>query len=154
MQALLGCAARGGTRREIFRECVRLAAGRGPYAESVEELTPVRLDWISAVPLAMIALALLADPKLADTLSRKGWGAHLLDARSIRLIEDGNFRETAQSSQRLIVIAVAIALRRGEVAILVVVILDGLGGGFLPPSLVVLPFSGFLPVPPMRVFLP
>jgi hypothetical protein len=91
MQALLGCAARDGTRREIFRECVRLIAGHGPYAGSVEELTPLRRDWISAVPLAMIALALLAAPSLAGTLSKKGWGAHLLGATSIRLIEDGKF---------------------------------------------------------------
>jgi predicted ATP-grasp superfamily ATP-dependent carboligase len=91
MQALLGCATRDGTRREIFRECMRLAAGRGPYAGSVEELTPLRRDWISAVPLAITALALLADPKLAATLSKKGWGAHLLGIKSIRLIESENF---------------------------------------------------------------
>jgi hypothetical protein len=91
MQALLGCGARGGTRREIFRECIRVTARRGPYADSVEELTPVRRDWISAVPLAMIALALLANPKLAGTLSKKGWGAHLLGIESIRLIESENF---------------------------------------------------------------
>jgi predicted ATP-grasp superfamily ATP-dependent carboligase len=90
-QALLGCAARDGTRREIFRECVRLIAGQGPYADSVEELTPVRRDWLGAVPLAMTALALLADPRLADTLSKKGWGAHLLGATSIRMIQDGKF---------------------------------------------------------------
>lgn len=91
MQALLGCAARDGTRPEMFRECVRLTARHGPYADSVEELTPVRRDWISAAPLAMIALALLANPKLAGTLSKKGWGAHLLGAKSIRLIEDEKF---------------------------------------------------------------
>jgi predicted ATP-grasp superfamily ATP-dependent carboligase len=91
MQALLGCAARGGTRREIFRECVRVAARRGPYANSVEELTPVPRDGISAVPLAMTALALLAHPKLAGTLSKKGWGAHLLGIESIRLIESEDF---------------------------------------------------------------
>jgi hypothetical protein len=91
MQALLGCAARDGTRREIFRECVHVAARRGRYAESIEELTPVRSDWISAVPLAMTALALLANPKLAGTLSKKGWGAHLLGNESIRLIESENF---------------------------------------------------------------
>jgi hypothetical protein len=51
-------------------------------------LTPVRRDWISAVPLAMTALTLLANPRLAGTLSKKGWGAHLLDARTARLIED------------------------------------------------------------------
>jgi biotin carboxylase len=91
MQALLGCAARDGTRREIFRECVRLIAGRDPYTDSVEELTPVCRDWLGAVPLAMTALALLADPRLADTLSKKGWGAHLLGATSIRMIQDGKF---------------------------------------------------------------
>src|SRR6202166_1967626 len=50
MQALLGCASRGGTRRDIVRECRRLKIGGGPYADSAEELTPARLDWISAVP--------------------------------------------------------------------------------------------------------
>jgi predicted ATP-grasp superfamily ATP-dependent carboligase len=91
MQALLGGAARGGSRREIFRECMRVTARRGPYAGSIEELTPVRSDWISAVPLAMTALALLANPKLAGTLSKKGWGAHLLGIESVRLIESENF---------------------------------------------------------------
>jgi predicted ATP-grasp superfamily ATP-dependent carboligase len=91
MQALLGCAARSGTRREIFRECIHVAARRGPYADSVEELAPVRRDWISAVPLAMTALALLANPKLVGTLSKKGWGAHLLGIESVRLIESENF---------------------------------------------------------------
>ncbi len=92
MQALLGCASRGGTRRELLRECRRLLAGSGPYAGSTEELTPVRLDWISAVPLAMLAVALLAAPKLAVTLARSGWGEHLLDPASIRLIESEDFR--------------------------------------------------------------
>jgi hypothetical protein len=54
-------------------------------------LTPLRRDWISAVPLAMTALALLANPRLAGTLSKKGWGAHLLGIKSIRLIESDNF---------------------------------------------------------------
>src|SRR3954453_1293176 len=84
MQALLGRATRGGTRREVFRECMRVAARRGPYAGSFEELTPLRGDWISGVPLAMTALALLANPRLAGTLSKKGWGAHLLGIKSIR----------------------------------------------------------------------
>jgi predicted ATP-grasp superfamily ATP-dependent carboligase len=92
MQALLGCASRGGTRRDLARECWRLLTGGGPYAESVEELTPVRLDWISAVPLALTAICLLVAPMLVVTLARKGWGEHLLDLRSIRLIESENFR--------------------------------------------------------------
>src|SRR5258708_7213980 len=92
IQVLLGCASRGGTRRDILCECWRLVTGRGPYADSAEELTPVRLDWLSAVPLAMTASALLVAPKLALRLARSGWGAHLLDLGSIRLIERDDFR--------------------------------------------------------------
>ena len=92
MQVLLGCASRGGTRRDLLRECWRLSTGAGPYADSTEELTPVRLDWLSAVPLAMIAILLLIAPKLAIRLARGGWGAHLLDLRSIRLIARDDFR--------------------------------------------------------------
>ena len=91
MQALLGCASRGGTRRELVRECWRLLAGNGPYAASCEELTPVRLDWVSAVPLAMTAICLLVAPRLAAPLARSGFGAHLLDVRSIRSIESEDF---------------------------------------------------------------
>ena len=84
MQALLGLASRGGTRAEITRECGRLLTGGGPYAGSSEEMTPVRLDWISAVPLAMTVTLLLASPGFAMTLAKGGFGAHLLDVRSIR----------------------------------------------------------------------
>ena len=91
MQALLGCASRGGTRRDIVRECWQLATGGGPYADSTEELTPVRLDLVSAVPLAMTAILLLVNPKLAVTLARRGFGAHLLNVGSVRLIESEDF---------------------------------------------------------------
>jgi predicted ATP-grasp superfamily ATP-dependent carboligase len=92
MQALLGCASRGGTRRDMIGECWRLLIRSGPYADSAEELTPVRLDWISAVPLAMIAVVLLAAPKLGVKLARGGWGSHLLDIASLRRIEREDFR--------------------------------------------------------------
>jgi predicted ATP-grasp superfamily ATP-dependent carboligase len=91
MQALLGCALRGGRRLDILRECSQLLTRGGAYADSIEELTPVRLDWISAVPLAMTAILLLVAPSLAKPLAKGGWGAHLLDTRSIRVIEDENF---------------------------------------------------------------
>jgi predicted ATP-grasp superfamily ATP-dependent carboligase len=95
MQALLGCASRGATRRDIMRECWRLASGDGPYAGSTEELTPLRLDWVGAVPLAMTTMALLAAPRLAVTLARRGFGAHLLDLGSIRRIESESFSPAA-----------------------------------------------------------
>lgn len=91
MQALLGCASRGGTRSDIIRESVRLLATSGPYAGSSEELTPVRLDWVSAIPLAMTAAFLLASPSSANKLARGGFGAHLLDIGSIRRIESEGF---------------------------------------------------------------
>ena len=97
MQALLGCAARGGTRRDILCEVWRLLAGKAPYAGSVEELTPVRLDWLSAVPLALITIALLAAPKRAVSLARGGWGAHLLNVESIRQIESDDFYDGSSS---------------------------------------------------------
>jgi hypothetical protein len=91
MQALLGCALRGGKRRDVIREGWRLWSGNAPYADSIEELTPVWRDWISAIPLAMTAMALLVSPKLAAMLARRGWGAHLLDLNSVWLIEREDF---------------------------------------------------------------
>ena len=91
MQALLGCALRGGTRRDVLRELIALLARQGVYADSAEELTPLRIDGLSAVPLAVTAILLTAAPRLANKLSTGGWGAHLLDVHSLRLIEDDKF---------------------------------------------------------------
>ena len=91
MQALLGCASRGGTRSDVVRECVRLLAASGPYEGSSEELTPVRQDWFSAVPLMMTVALLLASPASAIKLARGGFGAHLLDLASIGKIESEAF---------------------------------------------------------------
>jgi predicted ATP-grasp superfamily ATP-dependent carboligase len=91
MQALLGLAGRGGTRRDLLRECWRLGRRRAPYAGSREEMTPVRTDRLSAVPLAMTAALLVARPKSAIALARGGFGAHLLSPESIRLIESETF---------------------------------------------------------------
>jgi predicted ATP-grasp superfamily ATP-dependent carboligase len=88
MQVLFGSALRTGSRRELLRECYHLAMGRGPYASSQEELTPFHLDKLSVVPLLVAAAWLLADPSAAHYLPAKGWGKHLLNAQSIREIEE------------------------------------------------------------------
>lgn len=87
MQALLGCAMRSESRREVLREVWLLLRRRGPYAGSREELTPVALDWLSIVPLLMTVVFLLASPRLAHELPKRGWGAHLLSPQTIRMIE-------------------------------------------------------------------
>lgn len=86
MQALLGIADRGASRRDILTECWRLFARRGPYANSEEELTPVRRDWMSAVPAVTTALLLLTKPELAQVLAKRGWGEHLLTLKTIQII--------------------------------------------------------------------
>lgn len=91
MQALLGRAARGGTRRDIFRECWHLLDHGGPYAGSAEELTPIQHDGLAAVPLVMTMALLLASPAFAAKLAKGGFGAHLLDLGSLRQIESENF---------------------------------------------------------------
>ena len=91
MQALLGVAARSGTRRALLREFWRLARRQSPYSNSDEEMTPFNLDWMSAVPLALTATLLLVRPMAANTLARSGFGAHLLSRESVRTIENENF---------------------------------------------------------------
>jgi predicted ATP-grasp superfamily ATP-dependent carboligase len=85
LQALLGCALRGGGRRDLVSESWRLLTGRGVYADSREELTPLRWDWPSVVPALAGALWLLASPKAAARMPQT-WGAHLLSAASVRAI--------------------------------------------------------------------
>jgi hypothetical protein len=87
MQALLGIAARSGSRLAVAREFWHLIDHGGPYAGSTEELTPSAHDRPGTLPLAMTLLLLLASPASATKLARGGFGEHLLDAGSIREIE-------------------------------------------------------------------
>ena len=88
MQALLGTAIRDGSRLELIRECWRLFTRSGEYAGSREELTPLRQDWPSAIPTVVAALSLLGSPQAARRLSTRGWGAHLLNVESARIIRE------------------------------------------------------------------
>jgi len=88
LQVLLGCAMRDGTRRDLLQECWRLSCRRGRYARSREELTPLRWDWPSVAPTVFAALWLLAKPRAVNNMVAKGWGAHLLNIDSIRVIRE------------------------------------------------------------------
>jgi hypothetical protein len=91
MQALLGCALRTGSRRAVLRECLDVMLGRGAYDNSREELTPVRTDWQSGIPLLMTAVMLLFNPGAAEHLPKRGWGRHLLTPPTVAVIEKGDF---------------------------------------------------------------
>jgi hypothetical protein len=72
----------------MLRECGRLLTHRGLYKESREELTPVRNDWLSAIPPVATAVMLTANPRAAARLAAKGWGAHLLTRETIATIRE------------------------------------------------------------------
>jgi hypothetical protein len=82
----LGSAMRDQRRSSLLRECWLLLTNRGAYRASREELTPVRWDWLSVIPLIVAALWLLVRPAAAYDLPKKGWGPHLLNPESIRKI--------------------------------------------------------------------
>jgi predicted ATP-grasp superfamily ATP-dependent carboligase len=86
LQALMGLGLHGASRSTILEECGRLIARREDYAGSREELTPVRLDWMGAIPLLIVATSLIANPRSARALATKGWGAHLLTLEAMRRI--------------------------------------------------------------------
>jgi hypothetical protein len=117
---LPGISPLSGTRRDVIREGLRLWSGREPYADSIEELTPVRLDWVSAILLATTAIALLVTPKLAAGAAR----LRRASARSQQHPADRARRLRQHALKRLIIVAVAITLRCGDVAILEIVIFD------------------------------
>lgn len=60
--AALGAGQHAGTRRAVLAELADAARHRGDYAESVEELTPVRGDLRAAVPLVAAVAAMLVRP--------------------------------------------------------------------------------------------
>ena len=88
MQALLGVANRTASRGKILSEARHLIARDGHYRNSQEELTPVRLDWLSGVPLFTAFVLLLTNPAGSTALAKGGWGAHLLTPQSIKTIEE------------------------------------------------------------------
>ena len=94
MQALLGCAARGGTRRDIAGECVRLfakLAGLMPAARRAHAST-IRPDQRGAVcgdDGIAARFAKVSDQARARRISRAS-----MDLKSIRMIEGEGFRLT------------------------------------------------------------
>lgn len=65
---LLTMAYDGATRRELLREIVKFRLRRGMYADSQDELTRVRDDYLSGIPLWFIAAQLLVSPRISHKI--------------------------------------------------------------------------------------
>ena len=76
--AVLGAAAAGSARRGVAREIWQALAGRGDYACSNEELTPVRGDPIAALPVVAAAVLTLVSPSAGKLFERGAVGGYAL----------------------------------------------------------------------------
>jgi hypothetical protein len=85
MQALLGRASRAA---RYHQRVLASRNWRRPYADGAEELTPVRLDWISAVPLVMIAIISADRPEAVSDAGARRLGC--ASARSWKYQADRN----------------------------------------------------------------
>ena len=86
LMALLSKAAARGRRRDVIAELIRALGGRGMYANSREELLPVRVDYRSLFPLLYALSRLLANPASAADLSSGSIAAYALSPQAAREI--------------------------------------------------------------------
>jgi predicted ATP-grasp superfamily ATP-dependent carboligase len=83
---LVGIADRGGSRRELLRTLVQDVRARGIFAESREDLTPVRTDLPSLIPLGIVTGQLLLRPRAAQHISTGTVNAYSLTAAAVETI--------------------------------------------------------------------
>jgi hypothetical protein len=88
LMALLSTAAARARRRDVIAELMRAIRGYGLYAESREELLPVRIDYKSLFPLAYVLTRLLLNPKSATDLSAGSITSYSLSPGAARRIGD------------------------------------------------------------------
>ena len=80
LQALLGAAVRHRSRDAVIREAASVALHRGLYSGSSEGMLPVWRDPPSALPLAVVLLSLLLNPRNGTRLASMTIGNYSLGA--------------------------------------------------------------------------
>ena len=151
MQALLGCASRGGTRRDIIAGMLAFADGRWTICGQRRgvDAGAARLAQRRAAGDDRDTSLLVGSRRWAVTSGEGRLGRASARSRKHPADRERGF-PLAAALQRLIVVAVAVALRRGDVAILDILVLDRcrrrLSSTCRRPCL---GGSLFLPVPPM-----
>jgi hypothetical protein len=86
MAILLGIADHGGSRGELLRTIEEDIRGRGNFARSREDLTPVRLDPPCLIPLVVVTGQLLLHPRAAQHLAAGTVNAYSLTAAVVETI--------------------------------------------------------------------
>ncbi len=83
---LLGVADHGASRRELLRTIVEDIRGRGLFAQSREDLTPVHIDPPSLIPLGVVIGQLLLSPRAAHHIATGTVNTYSLTATAIETI--------------------------------------------------------------------
>ena len=83
---LLGVADHGGSRREVLHTIVEDMRGRGIFAKSREDLTPIRVDPPSLIPLGVVTGQLLLHPRAAHHISTGTVSTYSLTAAAVETI--------------------------------------------------------------------
>ena len=86
MALLLGVADHDGSRRKLLHTILQDIRGQGIFAGSKEDLTPVRIDPPSLIPLAVVSGQLLLRPRSAHHIATSAINAYSLNAKTIETI--------------------------------------------------------------------
>jgi len=84
---LLGIADHGGSRRELLQTIEEASRGRGIFAESSEDLTPILTDPPSLIPFAMVTGQLLLNPQAAHHIATRAISTYSLTYTAIEAIK-------------------------------------------------------------------
>jgi predicted ATP-grasp superfamily ATP-dependent carboligase len=86
MAILLGIADHGGSRWELLRTIVESMRGRETFAGSQEDLTPIRIDPPSLIPLGVVSGQLLLNPHAAHHIATGAIKSYSLNATAVETI--------------------------------------------------------------------
>jgi hypothetical protein len=82
----MGIADHDGSRRELLRTIVESVRGLGTFARSNEDLTPVRMDPPSLIPLGVVSGQLLLNPHAAHHIATGAINAYSLTTTTVETI--------------------------------------------------------------------
>jgi hypothetical protein len=74
------------SRKYIIREIISAFHSTGYYLDSTEELTNLKLDWKTVIPLLFVLIQLLINPKKSSIISRSTVKNYALSIDTIREI--------------------------------------------------------------------